>query len=100
MKSMYVRQAGVVATGAVMLGAALAGAVSAGLDDTGLTKSFFYDANYNPIVQVVVGEKGMATDAVAAGNIAATVGNLAYSSKAKTVGAEGSASGRSFSPGS
>ena len=94
MKSMYVKQAGAIATGAVMLGAALAGAVSAGLDDTGLTKSFFYDAGYNPIVQVVVGEKGMATDAVAAGNIAATVGNLAYSSKAKTVGAEGSASGQ------
>ena len=93
MKSLCVRQAGAVATGAVMLGAALAGAVSAGLDDTGLTKSFFYDANYNPIVQVVVGEKGMATDAVAAGNIAATVGNLAYSTKAKTVGAAGSASG-------
>ncbi|MFH1789033.1 MAG: S-layer protein [Candidatus Altiarchaeota archaeon] len=91
---MYVKQAGAIATGAVMLGAALAGAVSAGLDDTGLTKSFFYDAAYNPVVQVVVGEKGMATDAVAAGNIAATVGNLAYASKATTVGAEGSASGQ------
>ncbi|MFH1788186.1 MAG: S-layer protein [Candidatus Altiarchaeota archaeon] len=94
MKGLYVRQAGALATGAVMLSAALAGAVSAGLDDTGLTKSFFYDAAYNPVVQVVVGEKGMATDAVAAGNIAATVGNLAYASKATTVGAEGSASGQ------
>ena len=94
MKSMYVKQAGAIATGAVMLGAALAGAVSAGLDDTGLSKSFFYDAAYNPVVQIVVGEKGMATDAVAAGNIAATVGNLAYASTAKTVGAEGSASGQ------
>ena len=94
MKSMHVRQAGALAAGAVMLGAALSGAVSAGLDDTGLSKSFFYDAAYNPVVQIVVGEKGMATDAVAAGNIAATVGNLAYASKAKTVGTEGSASGQ------
>jgi hypothetical protein len=91
MKSMCVRQAGALAAGAVMLGAALAGAVSAGLDDTGLTKDFFYDANYNPVVQIVVGEKGMATDAVAAGNIAATVGNLAYASKTKTVGTTGGA---------
>ncbi|MFH1836329.1 MAG: S-layer protein [Methanobacteriota archaeon] len=91
---MHVKQAGAIAAGVVMLGAALSGAVSAGLDDTGLAKSFFYDANYNPIVQVVVGEKGMATDAVAAGNIAATVGNLAYASAVKTVGAEGSSSGQ------
>jgi hypothetical protein len=94
MKSLYVKQAGALAAGAVMLGAALAGAVSAGLDDTGLAKSFFYDADYNPVVQIVVGEKGMATDAVAAGNIAATIGNLAYASKQKTVGAEGTSSGQ------
>ena len=94
MKSMHVKQAGALAAGAVMLGAALAGAVSAGLDDTGMTKDFFYDTNYNPVVQIVVGEKGMATDAVAAGNIAATIGNLAYASASKTVGAEGSASGQ------
>ena len=56
----------------------------AGLDSTGITKGFFYDANYNPIVQIVVGEKGMATDAVAAGNIAATVGNLAYMTQTVT----------------
>jgi len=93
MKSMYVKQAGVLACGAAMIGAAFSGAVSAGLDSTGLSKDFFYDSGYNPIVQVVVGQKGMATDAVAAGNIAATVGNLAYSSKTSTVGAAGSSSG-------
>jgi hypothetical protein len=85
MKSMYAKKIGAIATGAVLVGAALAGAVSAAFDDTGLDKGFFYDANYNPLLQVAVGEKGMATDAVAAGNIAATVGNLAYTSAAADV---------------
>jgi len=71
-----------------MLGAALSGAVSAGMDATGLTKDFFYDAGYNPIVQVVVGSKGLASDSVAAGNIAAVIGNLAYTS---TTGTDGGA---------
>lgn len=71
---------GTIAAGALMVGAAVSGAVSAGLDDTGMTKTFFYDAGYNPIVQIVLGEKGMATDAVAGGNIAAVIGNLAYTS--------------------
>ncbi|MFH1055669.1 MAG: S-layer protein, partial [Candidatus Altiarchaeota archaeon] len=71
---------GSIVAGAVMLGAAISGAVNASMDDTGMTKGFFYDAGYNPIVQIVVGEKGMATDAVAAGNIAAVIGNLAYTS--------------------
>jgi len=74
-----------------MLGAAISGAVNAGMDDTGLDKGFFYDAGYNPVVQIVVGEKGMATDAVAAGNIAAVIGNLAYTST--TAAATGGASG-------
>ena len=74
MKSMHVKQIGAMAPGAVMLGAALSGAVAAGLDTTGLTKDFFYDSDYSPLVQVVVGEKGMATDAVAAGNIPSRTG--------------------------
>jgi len=86
------KRVGSIAAGAVMLGAAISGAVNAGMDDTGLTKDFFYDAGYNPIVQIVVGEKGMATDAVAAGNIAAVVGNLAYTSASANVPG-GSASG-------
>jgi len=83
---------GTIAAGALMLGAAISGAVSAGLDDTGLTKDFFYDSGYNPVVQVVVGEKGMATDAVAGGNIAAVVGNLAYTTTSAQVSG-GSSSG-------
>ena len=87
------RRVGSIAAGAVMLGAAISGAVSAGIDSTGLTKDFFYDAGYNPVVQIVVGEKGMATDAVAAGNIAAVIGNLAYKSASATA-TGGSSSGQ------
>jgi hypothetical protein len=86
------KRVGSVAAGALMLGAAMSGAVSAAIDTTGLTKDFFYDSDYNPVVQIVVGEKGMATDAVAAGNVAAVIGNLAYTSAAAQAG--GSASGQ------
>jgi hypothetical protein len=86
------KRVGSVAAGALMLGAAISGAVSAGMDDTGLTEGFFYDAGYNPIVQLVVGEKGMATDSVAAGNIAAVIGNLAYTSASAALSG-GAASG-------
>ncbi|MCK4491989.1 MAG: S-layer protein, partial [Candidatus Altiarchaeales archaeon] len=94
MKSMDIKRIGTIATGAMMLGAALVGPVSAGMDDTGLTGNFFYDASYNPIMQIVVGEKGMATDAVAAGNIAAAVGNLAYMESTKTLTLGGEATGK------
>lgn len=92
MKSMNIRRVGSLVAGTAMLGAALSAPVIAGMDSTGITKGFFYDANFNPIVQIVVGEKGMATDAVAAGNIAATVGNLAYMTKTVT------GSGPSYTP--
>ncbi len=69
-----------------MFGAAFSGMAGAAMDNTGITKGFFYDGSFNPTVQVVVGEKGMASDAVAAGNIAATLGNLAYVQKATTAG--------------
>lgn len=84
MKSMNVKKVGSIIAGTAVVGAALSTPVLAGMDSTGIDKGFFYDANYNPIVQIVVGEKGMATDAVAAGNIAATIGNLAYMTKTVT----------------
>ncbi|MFH1404038.1 MAG: S-layer protein [Candidatus Altiarchaeota archaeon] len=87
------KRIGSVAAGALMLGSAIAGAVSAGMDDTGMTKNFFYDASFNPVVQIVVGEKGLASDSVAAGNIAAVIGNLAYTS-ATADATGGSASGQ------
>jgi len=92
MKSL--KKIGSVAAGVMLLGGALSGAVAAGLDTTGLTKDFFYDTNMNPMVQVVVGEKGMASDAVSAGNIAAVIGNLAYTSTESEVTASGAAEGQ------
>ncbi|MFZ2456718.1 MAG: S-layer protein [Candidatus Altiarchaeia archaeon] len=92
MKSMNIRRVGSLVAGTAMLGAALSAPVMAGMDSTGITKGFFYDASFNPIVQIVVGEKGLATDAVAAGNIAATVGNLAYMTQTVT------GSGPSYTP--
>jgi hypothetical protein len=94
MKSMDIKRIGTLAASTLMLGAALAGPVSAAMDATGLTKGFFYDANMKPVVQIVVGEKGLASDAVAAGNIAATIGNLAYMTETVTTGAEGDVEGQ------
>jgi S-layer protein (TIGR01564 family) len=95
MKSLSVKRIGTLAIGALMLGASLAAPATALFDETGLTKGFFYDSNYNPVVQVVVGEKGLASDSVAAGNIAATIGNLAYYTKPGTAtGTVGSSTGQ------
>lgn len=69
--------------GAAIISAAIMGMVSAsttGLDE--LDKSFVYDASYNPKVHIVVGEKAAAADVVGAGDIAATIGNLAYTTGA------------------
>jgi hypothetical protein len=88
------RKIGTIAAGAVMLGAAISSGVSAGLDATGLSKSFFYDSNYNPIAQIVVGQNGLAPDSVAAGNIAAAIGNLAYTTKQTTIALDPTAQGR------
>ncbi len=78
--------------GAAIISAAIMGMVSA--STTGLSeldKSFVYDANYNPKVQIVVGEKASAADVVGAGDIAATIGNLAYTTGA--CGANGGSAG-------
>ena len=78
--------------GAAIISAAIMGMVSAsttGLDE--LDKSFVYDASYNPNVQIVVGEKAAAEDVVGAGDIAATIGNLAYTTGA--CGANGGSAG-------
>ncbi len=78
--------------GAAIISAAIMGMVSAsttGLDK--LDKSFVYDANYNPNVHIVVGEKAAAADVVGAGDIAATIGNLAYTTGA--CGANGGSAG-------
>jgi len=92
MKSL--RKAASVIAGGVLLGSVLGSMASATLDQTGLSKGFFYDDNYNPIAQIVVGQNGLAPDSVAAGNIAAVLGNLAYSSKQTTIALDPTAEGR------
>jgi len=89
LKSMDFKKIGTVAAGAAMIGASLVTPVLAGMDSTGIDTSFFYDSSYMPKVQIVVGEKANAggpDDFVTAGNIAATVGNLAYMEEAATAG--------------
>ncbi|VVB53547.1 Uncharacterised protein [uncultured archaeon] len=56
----------------------LSGWAMGGLDSRGLDRSFFFDSDYSPIAQIVVGDQAASSDAVAAGNIAAALGNLAY----------------------
>ncbi|HEV8289662.1 MAG TPA: S-layer protein [Candidatus Norongarragalinales archaeon] len=76
-KSLNVRKIATVAAGALMVGAAAAGAaVSA--DTAGLSAYRFYSANGAPDVKIVVGSTAAASDAIAAGNIAAWIGNAAY----------------------
>lgn len=75
----------------LVLGAALAasavGAVS--VDTTGLSGYKFF-TNGEPAVKVVVGSKAAPTDGVVAANIAAMIGNLAYTEKTvSVVGADG-----------
>lgn len=75
MKSLNVKRIAAVAAGAAMLGAAFATAVTVDTEGVGNFKFF---NNGEPGVKVVVGSTAMASDAVAAANIAAMLGNLAY----------------------
>jgi hypothetical protein len=74
MKSLSVRKIAAFAAGAAMLGAAFA---AAAVDTAGLGNYPFF-SNYEPNVKIVVGADAAASDAVAAANIAAMVGSLAY----------------------
>ncbi|MGC8850708.1 MAG: S-layer protein [Candidatus Micrarchaeia archaeon] len=76
MKSISVKRIAAVAAGAAMIGAAFAGAVT----PEGLGNYAFF-SNGEPQVKIVVGSKAAASDGVAAANIAAMIGNLAYTSK-------------------
>ncbi len=81
MKSMNVKRIAATALGAAMIGAAFAGAVTT---DPGLSNFKFFTGN-EPNVKIVVGSAAQPTDAVAAANIAAMIGNLAYTSSDITV---------------
>ena len=82
MKSLNVKKIAAVAAGAAMLGAAFAGAVQ--VDSAGVGSYPFF-ANGAPNVKIVVGSWAQPWDAVAAANIAAMIGNMAYTSKDVTV---------------
>ncbi|MFH0923070.1 MAG: S-layer protein [Candidatus Micrarchaeota archaeon] len=87
MKSVNVRKIASVGAGAAMIAAAFAGAVQT--DTTNLASFPFY-SNGEPNVKIVVGGMAMPSDAVAAANIAAMIGNLAYTAKEISVlGVEG-----------
>ena len=68
--------------GATLIGAALAGAVT--VDETGLSGYKFF-TNGEPAVKVVVGSKAAPSDGVVAANIAAMLGNLAYTDQSVSI---------------
>ena len=76
-KTVNVKRIAAAAAGAAMLGAAFAGAVS--VDQAGLS-GFQFFSNGSPNVVLVVGSASQPADAVNAANVAAMIGNLAYTS--------------------
>ena len=82
MKSLNVKKIATAAAGAALLGAAFAGAVQ--VDSSGLSNFPFF-SNGAPNLKIVVGSQAQPSDAVAAANIAAMIGNLAYTSSDITV---------------
>ncbi len=82
MKSMNLKRIATASVGAALLAASAATAMS--VDETGLANFKLFN-NAEPNVKIVVGAASMPSDAVAAANIAAMVGNLAYTSSDITV---------------
>lgn len=83
MKSLNIKKIATVAAGAAMLGAVFAVAAPV-VDETNLNNFQFF-SNGAPTVKVVVGSTAAPSDGVAAANIAAVLGNLAYRSTPVTV---------------
>lgn len=77
MKTMNVKKLAVLATGAAMLAGAFAAAAAPDVDSAGLGAYKFF-VNGKPNVKIAVGAKALASDGIAAGNIAAMIANLAY----------------------
>jgi len=79
MKTTTIGRIGAIIAGAAMLGTAVASALAGAVEvPSDLTKGFFISASGSPAVQVVVGEKAQASDGAAAGQIAAIIGNMAF----------------------
>lgn len=75
MRSLNAKRIAAVAAGAAMLGLALGTAFGACPD---ISKNWVYDANGNPIVQIVVGSNAKISDGIAAANLAAAIASKAY----------------------
>jgi len=77
MKSINLKRIATATIGGALLAASVAAAVT--VDDAGLAGFKLFN-NAEPNVKIVVGASALPTDAVAAANIAAMIGNLAYTS--------------------
>lgn len=75
MRSINAKKIAAVVTGAALLGAGLAFAGPVTFQSVPIISN-----SGQPVVQVVIGSKAMPSDGVAAANIAAAIGNLAYTS--------------------
>jgi len=84
-RSLSVKKVAVAAAGAALLGMAFAGATT--VDPS--VGNFVFFKNGEPNVQVVVGSAADVSDGVAAAQIAAMLGNLAYSDQAVTASSGG-----------
>ncbi len=73
MKGLSVKKIAALAAGAAILGASVA------LADVTFGNTQIVNQNGQPVVKVVVGQKAAASDGVVAANIAAVIGNKAYS---------------------
>ena len=78
MKSLNVKKIASAAAGGALLAAAFVGAVT--VDESSLGNYNFF-TNGEPNVKIVVGSQAQIWDGVAAANIAAMIGNLAYSER-------------------
>lgn len=107
MKSLNVSRIATAAAGLALLGATVASAVS--IDSAGLSSYKFFNGD-SPNVKIVIGSEAAPSDGIAAANIAAMIGNLAYQERDITVlgsdgiscassGSSGGAGGSSFSSG-
>jgi len=81
-----VKRIAALAAGAALLGASFAVA------DVTFQNAQIINQNGQPVVKIVVGQKAEAVDGIAAANIAAVIGNLAYKSQTITASVSGQAS--------
>ncbi len=85
MKGINAKKIAAIAAGALMLGASVA------IADVVYGNVQLVDQTGQPVVKVVVGSNAMASDGVAAANIAASIANLAYKSSQLSAQAMGNA---------